>query len=248
MYREIDSLDWDLVIVLDPSAGRVPPTFEGEPGLFVEHWWRVAVVAVDGDRSSRRAGSTSDRAATLLRERLSQRADLLDGSTWQRLVSDVVQACMQWGFNAKKVVRLSEKVADRVLFTEQSEGDWGRWSAGNWREHRGYFLRDLGFLRRYIKPPAAAGSTPEEKKTPGKQSQGRSRKGVGGPKKKYPPKLRAAIITDRKREEKKRNPEPLKTWLTTWATAHDMKRAEAKKMYDAEMAAIRRAVKAARSR
>jgi hypothetical protein len=112
------------------------------------------------------------------------------------------------------------------------------------------FAEALEALAPFIEeePPAAAGSTPEEKKTPGKQSQGRSRKGVGGPKKKYPPKLRAAIITDRKREKKKRNPEPLKTWLTTWATEHNMKRADAQKMYDAEMAAIRRAVKAARSR
>ncbi len=97
-------------------------------------------------------------------------------------------------------------------------------------------------------PPAAAGSSPAAKKTSDKQSQSRSRKGVGGRKKKYPAKLRAAIVADRKREEKKRNPRPLKTWLTAWANEQDMKRAEAEKMYEAEMAVIRRAVKEARSR
>lgn len=89
-----------------------------------------------------------------------------------------------------------------------------------------------------------AGSSPEQQPAANKPPTKPSRKGIGGPKKKYPPGLRRKIIADRKKEERKKNPEPLKTWLTSWATKHEMTRAEAKKMYDAEKAAIRRAEQA----
>lgn len=67
---------------------------------------------------------------------------------------------------------------------------------------------------------------------------------AGGRPRKYSDSLRQAMIADRKREKRKKNPESLKAWLTEWATKHGMKRADALKMYNAEMAAIRRAQQA----
>lgn len=185
-------------------------------------------------------------------------------------VREAIREAVKWGslFQAVEArIKALDAAADMLVqyagseryenppeedFEEHPEFGFGYSRPSQERADQDYIARHQEFaealeaLAPFIEeePPAAAGSTPEEKKTPGKQSQGRSRKGVGGPKKKYSPKLRAAIITDRKREKKKRNPEPLKTWLTTWATEHNMKRADAQKMYNAEMAAIRRAQQA----
>jgi hypothetical protein len=95
-------------------------------------------------------------AEGLLRDRLAKREALLDHGTWHGLVAAVVQDCMLWGFNAKKVVRLTEAVADRVLFIEEQECVWYRDFAAEWQYQRKWLLRDLGLLRRYQKPPAAA--------------------------------------------------------------------------------------------
>ena len=67
-------------------------------------------------------------------------------------------------------------------------------------------------------------------------------KGPGGrkPSEKYPEKMRKKIIKDRDREERKRNPESLKTWIPAWAKKNGMGSALAKGMYAAERARLRR--------
>jgi hypothetical protein len=48
-------------------------------------------------------------------------------------------------------------------------------------------------------------------------------------------------MKDRDREVRKENPQPLKSWLTEWATSHSMQRSDVKKMYYATIRAKYRA-------
>jgi hypothetical protein len=232
MYRDRNPDDWSTALFWDPSAEKLPSAFSGEP-WWSPAWWEAAVHIAFGQSD---ADFSTARASAIYRDRLAQRQHLLDRHIWQRMVADVVQECRAWDFLAKKVVRLAQEVADSAIRIEEHVDHYS--SASDWKGWRYGVHRDLGLLARYIKPPAAAGSSPT------RQTSSSTRPAAGGRPKKYSDKLRQAIIADRKKEERKKNPQPLKTWLTSWANDHDMKRADALKMYNAEMAAIRRAQEA----
>lgn len=204
------------------------------------HWMQAAIeVAWHDLQPNKRKPQPSieefaARAAEVFRDYLSQREQLLSRDTWRRLLADVVFESREWERLSPKVVSLSEQVAREVQRV-------GRVSSGieplDWQRRKRVRLRKaLDLLHPYAQPPKARGSSPMPRSS--------RRPAAGGRPKKYSDELRHAIIADRKQEDRKKNPQPLKTWLTSWATAHDMKRADALKMYNAEMAAIRRAQQA----
>lgn len=219
------------------------------------HWLQAAVETawLEARKPGRRGamewlprnGSGSDaaeamaaRAAAIFLGHLGEREQMLCRESRQRLLADVVEESRKWDPFPEKVVGLAEDVVEQIrrvgrLSDNIEPLDWQR--RGRTR------LRDaLDLLHPYHRPPATA-ATPE--KQTGCSSSRRPPAG-GRPRKKSYDSLRQAIIADRNKEKRKKNPEPLKTWLTRWATEHDMKRADALKMYNAEMAAIRRAQQA----
>lgn len=220
------------------------------------HWLQAAAETAWFELVKPRKQPTRDelvaRAAVLFREYLAQREQLLSDATWRRLLADVVYESRSWEPLSAKLVALAEQVCEAVKGVSLLDGSMEpRW----WRHDRisthvkplsittspakrTSLRQALDLLHPYSRPPATA-ATPE--KQTGSSSR---RQPAGGRPKKWPASLRRAIIADRRREERKKHPEPLKTWLTSWATKHDMKRADALKMYNAETVAIRRAERA----
>jgi hypothetical protein len=164
MYREPDPGDWAYATFLEPSAETVPLAFRSEPWVSF-YWWQAAVGMAAHDKN------IIDRASSLLRDRLSQRQRLLDRTTWQQLVADVVRDCRAWDFLAKKVVRLSQTIADSAIFIEEQMEQWS--CRGDWQATRNFPHRNLGLLRRIAQPPAPAGSTSEEQTNSNRSRVGR---------------------------------------------------------------------------
>jgi len=195
---------------------------------------RVELLPIGG-KGSKAGERVAARAAELFAEHLRKREQLVCRETRQRLLADVVAEVRQWEPLSEKVVQLAEDVVEQIrrvsrLSDEIEPLDWQR-------RKRARLRKALDLLQSYAVPPASF--------APAKKTSGSSgRPPAGGRPKKYSNPLRQSIIAERKQEERKKNPEPLKTWLTEWATKHDMKRADALKMYNAEMAAIRRAHRA----
>lgn len=222
---------------------------------------QAIVTAAAEEPFSGNARDLSPMALDLYCRMLERREDLLSPARLQNLAADVVAESPLWGILAERVATLSERaVAVLGILSSENPRAYKRRKdpafprsqfnieviIGGAISNRREWLRQraenvmpaLDSLRPYAKPPAAA--------TPKKQTRSNSgrRPPAGGRPRKYSDSLRQAIIADRKREQRKKNPQPLKTWLTSWATKHNMKRADALKMYNAEMAAIRRAQQA----
>jgi hypothetical protein len=167
MYRVPDRESWGFAVFLEPSVEQIPPAFSKEPWASI-YWWQAAV-ATAGAEVALTGGSIADRASTLLRERLGERQCLANRDTWQQMVADVVRTCRAWDFLAKKVVNQAQEVADRVLFILDGEENWYGDLAREWQSHRQWLLRDLGLLRRYAQPPAAADSTSAKQPSGGRR-------------------------------------------------------------------------------
>lgn len=193
MYQEPDKKVWDLAILFDPSVDAPPPTLPGEPWVCGD-WWRTAVqIALREDDFLFNA----ERASALLRDRLSQRRQLLDRSRWQHLVAGVVRDCRAWDFLAKKVVKLAQEIADSVIFIEEEMTEYrGRYS---WETVRYSLHRNLGLLRRYAQPPEPVAAISERGTSTAKQAKRSSRKGVGGRPEKFTLKFIREVVKARER-------------------------------------------------
>jgi hypothetical protein len=226
---------------------------------------KAITAAATEELGSGKARDLSPFALNIYCRMLECREQLLSPARLQNLAADVVAESPLWGLLGERAAALSEQVvASLQILSSENPRVYKRspppgsrcnihvevvvrgaiHTRKEWLAQRAEAIMPaLDSLRPYAKPPALP-STSEEKASLAKNKSGGRRPPAGGRPRKYSASLRQAIIADRKKEERKKNPKPLKTWLTSWATEHDMKRADALKMYNAEMAAIRRAQQA----
>ena len=179
---------------------------------------------------------------------LERREELLSPTRMHNLAADVVAESPLWGLLAKAVVERSERAIASLRFLScdnpkayklgphpsfrrtafnvevivrgavRSPKEWLAQRAEN-------IMPALDSLRPYAKPPAAAGSSPDQQTSSDRPPKARDRTGVGGRKEKWSKAMKQRILKDRsvyERKMKKRKQPPLKkeAWVRKeWATA-----------------------------
>lgn len=237
VYRERD-LEGPLWDEAEPLARRAVELLDRDADLLAGWVSRAFLLAaVLRTLDHRPASARPAEAARVYRDLLTERRRLLSPKRVDALLADVVATSTAWGSLSRDVVLRAEAVA-RALgrlrsIPEQCDGEaltferWGKLSR--------LLRRALARLRALGQPPAAQ----QQQQQPTGQRRRRSR--AGGRHPKWDAEKRQQLMADREREERKQKPEMLKTWLTTWANAHEMKRSDVLRMYNATKRASYRA-------
>jgi len=199
------------------TADRLDLLFrwQSEPALETA----IARAVEEGARSKKRHGygvDLSPRALAIYCDMLAERERLLDPKPMQAMLADVVAESLSWGPHAATVASLSKSLADalgRLLsrpcsVARKSDGQPFMLAGGavihnrDWLSEKARHLQPaIELLRIYAQPPKPAGSTLENQ-TATTKTKKRSRKGIGGVKRKYPDDFVRDVQAARKREEK----------------------------------------------
>jgi hypothetical protein len=234
VYRERD-LEGPLWDEAEPLARRAVELLDRDAGWCGWQSRAFLMAAVLRTLDHRPASARPAEAARVYRDLLAERRRLLSPKRVDALLADVVATSTAWGSLSRDVVLRAEAVA-RALGQLRSIPE--RWDGQaltfeRWGELRHPLRRALARLRALGQPPAAQQQQPT--------GQRRRRSRAGGRHPKWDAEKRQQLMADRGREERKQKPEMLKTWLTTWANAHEMKRSDVVRMYNATKRASYRA-------